>query len=165
MGNCLRVQEKVVKIVKTDGKFVEYKTPIKVHQVLRDFSGHAITSESLPELRHLHPNTQLVGGKSYNLVPAPARVVKKVRFAMNPQVQEAEEKEEEEESKVVRIKVVVSKKELENMLQQKGGISINTMLSLLHDQNAQVMCNNNTDDHKYGCQPWKPALESIPESN
>lgn len=42
MGNCLvLLQENVVRVMKTDGKILEYKALIKVEQVLIDFSGHA----------------------------------------------------------------------------------------------------------------------------
>ncbi|KAF7820906.1 uncharacterized protein G2W53_026361 [Senna tora] len=92
------------KIMKSDGKVLEYKTPIKVHQVLTQFSGHAI-SESLPILRHLQPNAKLVGGQLYYLVPtAPSpKSGKKVRFA-NPEVVE-----KAKESIVVRIKLVIKR--------------------------------------------------------
>ncbi|KAF7804290.1 uncharacterized protein G2W53_043401 [Senna tora] len=158
MGNCLVLQENVAKIMKSDGKVLEYKTPIKVHQVLTQFSGHAI-SESFPVLRHLQPNAKLVGGQLYYLVPpAPSpKSGKKVRFA-NPEVVE----EAKESSRVVRIKLVISKQELQNLL-QKGGISVD-MLSLVdaeRGEDGEVMCNESEDV----CQGWKPALESIPEIN
>ncbi|XP_028771304.1 uncharacterized protein LOC114740763 [Neltuma alba] len=160
MGNCLVLQENIVRVVKADGKVLEYKEPIKVHQVLTQFFGHAI-SESLPVVRHLHPDTKLLRGQLYYLVPpasspSPKASKKKVRFA-NPEV------ESEEESSVVRIKLVISKKELQNML-CKGGISINNILPLVHGEKGQEDGEDNkTDD--YGCQGWKPALESIPEVN
>ncbi|XP_054804280.1 uncharacterized protein LOC129307368 [Prosopis cineraria] len=156
MGNCLVLQENIVKIVKTDGKVLEYKAPIKVHQVLTQFSGHEI-SESLPVVRHLQPSTKLLRGQLYYLVPpAPKAAAKKVRFA-NPEVES-----EEEESRVVRIKVVISKKELQNML-CKGGISINNILPLVRDENGED--HDGEDKTDYGCQEWKPALETIPEVN
>ncbi|KAK7244895.1 hypothetical protein RIF29_39724 [Crotalaria pallida] len=164
MGNCLVLQENIVRVMKTDGKILEYKTPIKVEQVLTEFSGHAV-SDSLPVLQHLQPNIKLLCGKLYYLVPLPLplrppKASKKVRFA-NPEVQGVEE------SKVVRIKVVISKQELHDML-QKGGISVEKMLLSIHSE--KVMDGGDEDLSEKGddvsTHPgWKPALESIPEVN
>lgn len=159
MGNCLVQEENVVKIMKTDGKVLEYKTPIKVEQVLIQFCGHAV-SDSLPVLHHLQPNTKLLSSQLYYLVPLPPspspKASKKVRFA-NPEVQGVQE------SSVVRIKLVISKQELHDML-QKGGIE--KMLSLVHgekgiDVGDEDLSTKNDD----GSQGWKPALDSIPEVN
>ncbi|KAL9332097.1 hypothetical protein ACSQ67_001707 [Phaseolus vulgaris] len=157
MGNCLVLQENVVTIMKTDGKILEYKTPIKVEEVLVQFSGHAV-SESLTVLRYLEPQTKLVGGQLYYLVPLPPpsppspKTNKKVRFA-DPEVQDDVQK-----SNVVRIKVVISKQELQNML-QNGGFSVSKMLSLADDVKGEDLSQKNEDVS----QGWKPALESIPE--
>ncbi|TKY61982.1 hypothetical protein E2542_SST11836 [Spatholobus suberectus] len=153
MGNCLVLQENVVKIMKTDGKILEYKTPIKVEQVLVEFSGHAV-SESLPVLRYLEPNTKLLRGQLYYLVPLPPpspKSNKKVRFA-DPEVQDVKK------SSVVRIKLVISKQELHDML-QNGGFSVSKMLSLVHEDKDEGL-SQKSDDISQG---WKPALESIPE--
>ncbi|CAL0326735.1 unnamed protein product [Lupinus luteus] len=126
MGNCLVLQENVVRIMKIDGKILEYKIPIKVEQVLKEFSGHAVY-DSLPFLQHLHPNTKLVCDQFYYLVPLPTpqlpKAIKKVRFS-DPEVQE---------SRVVRVKIVISKKELHDML-QKEGISVEKMLSRVQNE-------------------------------
>ncbi|KAK4281657.1 hypothetical protein QN277_013122 [Acacia crassicarpa] len=157
MGNCLVLPDNVVQVMKTDGEILEYKSPILVHQVLKEFSGHAI-SESVPVLRRLQPNTKLLADHLYYLVPPsqePAK--KKVRFA-DPEVQDSQES-----SSVVRIKVVISKQELQAML-NKGGISVNNvnMLSLLP---GEPVTESEDKSHKKneGLQGWKPALESIPE--
>ncbi|RDX64331.1 hypothetical protein CR513_57120, partial [Mucuna pruriens] len=154
MGNCLVVQENVVKIVKSDGKVMEYKTPIKVEEVLIQFSGHAV-SESVQALRYLEPNTKLLKGQLYYLVPLPPpspKSNKKVRFA-DPEVQDVQK------SNVVRIKLVISKQELQDML-QNGGFSVSNMLSLVHEDKGQDL--SQKSDHDFS-QAWKPALESIPE--
>jgi len=153
MGNCLVLQENVVKIVKTDGKILEYKTPIKVEEVLVQFSGHAV-SESLTVLRYLEPQTKLVRGQLYYLVALPPpspKTNKKVRFA-DPEVQDVQK------SSVVRIKLVISKQELQNMLQNEG-FSVSKMLSLVHEDKGEDLSQKNEDVS----QGWKPALESIPE--
>lgn len=160
MGNCLVLQASIVRIMKPDGKVLEYKIPIKVHQILNQFSNHAISeSQSSSVPKHLlHPNTKLLKGRLYYLLPLPppnspkaASSKKKVRFA-----------EPEVESGAVRIKVVISKQELQHMVLQKGGVlSVNDMLSkVIHCE--EDVCRKNED----GSSPrWKPALQSIPEIN
>ncbi|BAT85869.1 hypothetical protein LR48_Vigan03g243300 [Vigna angularis] len=153
MGNCLVLQEKVVRIMKTDGKILEYKTPIRVEEVLLQFSGHAV-SESLTVVRYLEPQTKLVRGQLYHLVALPPpspKTNKKVRFA-DPEVQDVQK------SNVVRIKLVISKQELQDML-QNGGFSVSNMLSLVDEVKVEDLSQKN-DDVSQG---WKPALESIPE--
>ncbi|KAF5954032.1 hypothetical protein HYC85_006888 [Camellia sinensis] len=97
--------------------------------------------------------------------PPPAVAEKKrVRFA-NPEVEVGQE------SGVVRIKLVISKQELEVML-RKGGFSIDEMVYdqlkrkqiSLDDQKDHEFDDHvvDDDDHDDG---WKPVLESIPEVN
>ncbi|XP_058739057.1 uncharacterized protein LOC131610967 [Vicia villosa] len=126
MGNCLVLQQiNMMKIMKTDVKALEYKTPIKVEDVL-----------PLPP-------------------PASPKGVKKVRFA-NPEVQDVHK------SSVVRIKLVISKQKLQDML-DNGGISVDKMLSLAHgekEMDDEDLCKENDDD---SLGEWKPVLKSIPE--
>jgi len=128
MGNCLVLQQiNVVKIMKTNGKILEYKTqtPIKVEDVLP-----SLPSSSSPKER------------------------KKVRFA-DPEVQDVQK------SSAVRIKLVISKQKLQEML-DNGGISVEKMLSLVHGENGmdgEDLCKKSDD----ACVGWKPVLQSIPE--
>ncbi|WCJ34307.1 hypothetical protein M5689_015622 [Euphorbia peplus] len=156
MGNCLVHQEKLIKIIKPDGKILEYQTPKQVHHILSDFSGFALSHQ--PTFHHLLPNTQLIGGNFYYLLPLPLKSTqakKKVRFTV------PEEEESKKETGLVRIKVIISKQELQEML-QNGGISVNYMVSKL--QNLEKVQKNDLcdeDDEKF--KSWKPELESIPE--
>lgn len=125
MGNCLVLQQiNVVKIMKTNGKILEYKTqtPIKVEEVLP--------------------------------LPSSPKERKKVRFA-DPEVQDVQK------SSAVRIKLVISKQKLQEML-DNGGISVENMLSLVHGENGmdgEDLCKKSDD----ACAGWKPVLQSIPE--
>lgn len=156
MGNglCLQ-QQKLIKIIKTDGKVVAYKAPIKVHHVLSEFPGHAI-SDNLPVVRHLKPDAKLVSNHVYYLVALPlpspkAGKKKKVRFA-------CPEGEGVEESGVMRIKLVITKKDLQEML-AKGVVSVDDMV-------AQVLqSRKGGDGADDDCRQWKPDLESIAEVN
>lgn len=158
MGNCLVLREKVIKIMKPDGKILEYRAPMKVYQVLAEFSGHAI-SETASVMEHLRPESKLLGGHLYYLVrlPLPPKKKKKVRFSDLELVDEAdgEPKSKTTTSSVVRIKLVISKQQLQDML-RKGGVSVGDMVSKLHMDDDNVT-------HRQGY--WKPVLESIPEGN
>ncbi|KAG8504069.1 hypothetical protein CXB51_002379 [Gossypium anomalum] len=170
MGNCLVLEEKVVRVMKTDGKILEYRQPIKVQQVLSDFSDHAL-SESFSGCRNLHPDTKLLPGMLYYLVPSPSikSKKKKVRFSST------EVKDDEEGSHgVVRIKLIISKKELEKLV-QKDGVSVHEMVSNIQskqsingvddDDHSCRKCDDDDDGDDDSCRKWKPALESIAEVN
>ncbi|MED6206727.1 hypothetical protein PIB30_029583 [Stylosanthes scabra] len=191
MGNCLVLhhENNMVRVMKSDGKILEYKPPIKVHQVLAQFSGHHAISQSLQPIHHLHPNTKLLKGHIFYLVPVSSPSLqspsprssskkKKVRFA-EQEVVVMEEKgakensintNDDDKNGVVRIKVVISKQKLLDMMMQKAEIiSVDELLSLAdhggrvieecHDNNN----NNNHDNNNNGSIGWKPCLESIPE--
>ncbi|KAM3324937.1 hypothetical protein P3S67_000061 [Capsicum chacoense] len=91
MGNCIILQEKVVKVIKTDGKILEYKAPIKVYQILSQFPGHVISNSLQIIDQNLLPNDDLLSGQIYYLLPQlpmhppPKSPKKKVKFA-NDQV-------------------------------------------------------------------------------
>lgn len=54
------------------------------------------------------------------------------------------------ETGVLRIKMVVSKQELKDMLMKKSGVI--------------SVCGDALDDEKRSCMDWKPSLQSIPEA-
>ncbi|KAH7570463.1 hypothetical protein JRO89_XS05G0110400 [Xanthoceras sorbifolium] len=118
--------------------------------------GHAL-SDSLPEIQHLHQDVKLLGGNLYYLVPlplpSPKVEKKKVRFS-------DQEEGDGQRTGIVRIKLVISKQELQELL-QKGGVSVQDMVSQI-----QVKQTTNDVDTFHGgdnCKGWKPELESIPE--
>ncbi|KAK8489895.1 hypothetical protein V6N13_024964 [Hibiscus sabdariffa] len=161
MGNCLALQEKVIRVMKTDGKILEYQAPIKVQQVLSDFSGHAL-SDSFSGFRHLQPDAKLLPGLLYYLIPLPSpsrkSKKKKVRFSNIPEV-----KDEQAGPGVVRIKLILSKKELQELVQK--GVSVHDMASHLQSKQSTkgVDISDGDDDN---CRiRWKPELESIAEVN
>ncbi|MBA0581384.1 uncharacterized protein LOC105787357 [Gossypium raimondii] len=161
MGNCLVLEEKVVRVMKTDGKILEYRRPIKVQQVLSDFSDHAL-SESFSACRNLHPDTKLLPGMLYYLVPSPSikSKKKKVRFSSTPEVKD----DEEGSHGVVRIKLIISKKELEKLV-QKDGVSVHEMVSKIQSKQSINGVDDDDDGDDDSCRKWKPALESIAEVN
>ncbi|AED90667.1 hypothetical protein AtNW77_Chr5g0086781 [Arabidopsis thaliana] len=173
MGNCLVMEKKVIKIVRDDGKVLEYREPISVHHILTQFSGHSISHNNT----HLLPDAKLLSGRLYYLLPTTMtkkKVNKKVTFA-NPEVEGDERllREEEDSSEsnsnidgddtknvtVVRMKIVVHKQELEKLLQ--GGSVHEMMYQTLE---KQLLLTSSDDDDLECNSGWRPALDSIPES-
>ncbi|CAN0847050.1 Uncharacterized protein At1g66480 [Linum grandiflorum] len=183
MGNCMVVEEKVLKVMRPDGKILEYSTPILAHEVLSDFPGQysalsAAASDSSSVQQHiLIPDAKLLGGKLYFLVPIPCstpqlavkkKTKKKVRFCVPEVKKQSIKMEEESEEKsgggVVRIKLVISKQELEELL-KRGGVSMRDMVSHLQGQQQQRMVKKvaEEEEEEENDDDWKPSLESIPE--
>ncbi|KAL4272298.1 hypothetical protein GQ457_13G012530 [Hibiscus cannabinus] len=155
MGNCLVLEDRVIiRVMKTDGKILEYQGPIKVEQVLLDFSGHAL-SDSFSGYQHLQPDAKLLPGLIYYLVPVPSlsqTSKKKVRFTNIP--------DEQGSPGVVRIKLIISKKELQELVQR--GVSVHDMASQMQSkQNTNIGVDGDDDNCR---RKWKPALESIDEA-
>ncbi|KAL1201510.1 hypothetical protein V5N11_002710 [Cardamine amara subsp. amara] len=174
MGNCLVMEKKVIKIVRNDGKVLEYTEPVSVHHILTQFSGHSLSHNNT----HLLPDAKLLSGRLYYLLPTTMNKkktkIKKVTFA-SPEVEDDErlpiEDDESVESNikstidgddnkkvsVVRMKIVVHKQELEKLLQ--GGSVHEMMYETLEKQllltGDDLECNN---------RGWRPMLDSIPES-
>ncbi|KAL3358120.1 hypothetical protein AABB24_015324 [Solanum stoloniferum] len=189
MGNCIVLQEKVVKVMKTDGKILEYKAPIKVHQILSQFSSHVISnSHQVIENQHLQPNDDLLGGQIYYLLPslpkqpppksakkkvkfANDQVKKKVKFANDDQLVNDHEKvkfakdqvelleanhDHHQKKEVIRVKIVISKKELQELLSSSEGgiIKVDDMIK------STTIVEESTITNGKG---WKPILDIIPE--
>ncbi|CAN0847046.1 Uncharacterized protein At1g66480 [Linum grandiflorum] len=164
MGNCMVVEEKVLKVMRPDGKILEYSTPILAHEVLSDFPAAASDSSSVQQ-HILIPDAKLLGGKLYFLVPIPCSTpqlaVKKVK---KQSIKMEEESEEKSGGGVVRIKLVISKQELEELL-KRGGVSMRDMVSHLQGQQQQRMVKKvaEEEEEEENDDDWKPSLESIPE--
>ncbi|XP_055811617.1 uncharacterized protein LOC129881437 [Solanum dulcamara] len=174
MGNCIVLQEKVVKVMKTDGKILEYKAPIKVHQILAQFSRHVISNSlEIIENQHLHPNDDLIGGQIYYLLPSlvlqppPKSAKKKVKFANDDQVNDEKvkfandqvellEATDNQKKEVIRVKIVISKKELQELLSssESGLIKVDDMI-----KSTTTIVDESTINGK----GWKPVLDIIPE--
>ncbi|KAG7034500.1 hypothetical protein SDJN02_04230, partial [Cucurbita argyrosperma subsp. argyrosperma] len=164
-SNCLFVDQKPIRIMKTDGKILEYKSPTRVFQVLSDFSGHQI-SDAVPVSQHLHPTAKLLAGHLYFLIPAEAaekKPKKTVRFADSEKEESGGDGGGENgggTGRVVRIKLVMTKKELQEMV-ERGGISGDEMICKIKSGSGEISCTELEEDEE---QRWKPALQSIPES-
>ncbi|KAK3447060.1 uncharacterized protein LOC108957407 [Eucalyptus grandis] len=109
MGNCLALR-KEIKIVKTEGKVLEYRTELKVQKAKVSFLDQRI--------------------------------------------------EDYEEAGPSRVKLIISRRELQQMLQE-GAVSVGDRGLLLLER-EQTLQKVNIDDRGH-CEGWKPILQSIPE--
>ncbi|KAL1821259.1 hypothetical protein ACET3Z_016128 [Daucus carota] len=156
MGNCLALQDNLVQVMKMDGKILEYKAPLKVHQILAEYSGHAI-SRTLPVPQHLRPDADLCAGQFYYLLPVPVPSLE-----LDKEYSNTKEVAGKENRGVVRIKLVVRKNDLEEML-SKGGTIEDMILQLQNEQLVDSFKNLDCDAAK-NSKGWKPVLASIPEA-
>lgn len=168
MGNCLVLQEKPIKVMKTDGELLEYRAPMKVHQLLSQYSSCHAISKTFPVIQHLRAETDMLSGHLYYLLPLPVPSPdfdnqKNLRYS-NPKEITGDQKNS---GSVVRIKLVISKQELELMLRKGGVLSVSEMVSELHNKQSANAVDYKTDysDGNGSCKGWKPVLQSIPEIN
>ncbi|KAK3232333.1 hypothetical protein Dsin_004214 [Dipteronia sinensis] len=149
--------KKVLRIVKMDGKLLEMKSPVKVEEILRSFSGSGIgVSEKASEFLPL--NYQLKLGKVYYVIPSINSEKEKA-----VQVEAKAEGEAEATAKaggVKRIKVVITKKQLQQLLEKQ--LSMEEVLLAVgrsSSSSASWEVESPTTSN------WKPKLEAIPEGS
>ncbi|KAL6004260.1 hypothetical protein ACLOJK_004807 [Asimina triloba] len=146
MGNCcflLRPTQKtrschVLQITKIDGKILEYRDPVLVKDVLLNHTGHKI-SVSRKSTQNLPLHYQLKLGKRYYLLP----LIDEQRPIPTEDVRSGSSK---------RIKVIVTKQQLQELLKKK--ISLEDVLS---------MPRKNVLDGADSVASWRPKLETVPE--
>ncbi|KAJ7959422.1 hypothetical protein O6P43_020000 [Quillaja saponaria] len=156
MGNCfthcipslrscnsgaLPKQDKIVKVVMLNGKIVEFSRPTVVKDILMKFSasGIGISKESS---EYLPPDYKLKRGKLYYLLPSVS--------SAGPETCSSDR---EQAGGIKRIKVVLTKQQLKELVTKK--ISLEDILLL--SQVQSISCHS--DDMPTN---WKPKLDSIP---
>ncbi|KAG6436356.1 hypothetical protein SASPL_101252 [Salvia splendens] len=124
---CLKLsigrRGKVLQVVKEDGKIIEFKSAVLVKQLLLNFRGFGV-KQSKPSGKFLPPSFELHLGKTYYLCPWKCPVPA-----------------EDAAAEVKRIKIVITKKQLEEMLSKQTNPSADL---------AAI---------------WRPSLFPIPEEN
>ncbi|KAL7106812.1 hypothetical protein ACP275_06G016200 [Erythranthe tilingii] len=133
----------------SDGKVVEFTAPLPVKELLKKFEGRFVVTSSrkCSDNNNLHPNFQLQLGKTYYLHPC-----KKA-----PEVKAAEpEPEPNGVASVKRIKVVITKKQLQELLSNKTSFE---KIILGVDKTCSSV--GASTDRNY----LKPRLAPIPEEN
>ncbi|KAL9334547.1 hypothetical protein Peur_071728 [Populus x canadensis] len=145
IGSCIRIaeakQEKVLQVVKTDGKVLEFSTPILVRDILVNFSGSGIglTQEGIEH--HLPPGYELKLGNVYYILPSA------------PLISPVVDREDQASGGVKRIKVVITKQQLQHLLTKE--ISVEEVLLGLEQKSSSLDSPRN----------WKSNLEPIPEGS
>lgn len=162
MGNCFYLQKKPIMVMKADGEILEFRAPMKVQKLLGEYSGHAV-SKTVPVIEPLWPHDDMLSGQLYYLQPL--RVPSLVFDDKNIQYPNSKEEVSEKSSGVLRIKLVISKRELEVML-KKGGVSVDDIVCQIKKiQRAKMVDKLDREGPDQNCESWKPVLQSIPEVN
>lgn len=159
MGNCYALCKpstdvttkhgKVLQIVKMDGKILQFSSPILVKDMLVNFSSSGI-GLSKEASEHLPPNYELKLGKVYYLLPCLSSV-----GTTSPADNMSSSADKEKDNGVRRIKIVITKKQLQELLAKQA--SVEDVVSGLE----RKTCNNGFDSRT----SWKPKLESISEGS
>ncbi|XP_051142474.1 uncharacterized protein LOC127259293 [Andrographis paniculata] len=134
--SCIRlpqcVDRKDLQVVKMDGNIIRLQEPLLVRELLADHQGFGLkSSRDSPNL--LPPSFELQLGRTYYLLPAKIQPGVKIDAA------------ESNTAAVKRIKVVISKQQLQELLAKKTSL-----------ENLVIGMDSSTPN-------WKPSLSSIPE--
>ncbi|XVF12754.1 hypothetical protein REPUB_Repub08aG0146700 [Reevesia pubescens] len=152
-GSCLlrvvnpQPDQKVLQVVKLDGKMLEFQAPLLVEDVLVKFSGLGI-GLSKTVTQHLPLNYELKMGKVYYILPS-LNPVGAATPESNSSIADTQKT-----GGVKRIKVVITKQELQQLLTKQ--ISVEEVLAGLEKRNGNFVVSPRN---------WKPKLESILEEN
>ncbi|XP_010251991.1 PREDICTED: uncharacterized protein LOC104593728 [Nelumbo nucifera] len=147
--------DKVLRIVKSDGKILEYRASILVKDVLLNFSdcGIGISQEAF---RYLPPNYELKIGHMYYLLPSSSSSSSSACLSPSaaPPPVSPSSADAHRPGCLKRIKVVITKQQLQLLLSKT--VSLEELL-LARDKPAWDGVDSTTN--------WKPKLETIPEGN
>ncbi|RDX71926.1 hypothetical protein CR513_48655, partial [Mucuna pruriens] len=137
-GSCIAKKVKLVRVAKPDGKVLEFSTPVHVKDILTNYPAYGVgVSEKVTE--PLSPDHELKAGRLYYLLPSlhsPGNLISSNTGGG-----------------IKRIKVVITKKQLEQLVTKK--ISVEDLLLLSEVQTVAVNFPSNQ----------KSKLDSIPEEN
>ncbi|KAK9055424.1 hypothetical protein SSX86_026508 [Deinandra increscens subsp. villosa] len=114
------------------------------------------TSQEVIEHKESIKVGRVFGGQMYYPVP-----VKEASMELNKNPES--ETDAEEGNGIVRIKLVITKQELEVML-TKGGLSVGDLVSYMKKESSNEAVVIEDEDNR-NCGRWKPVLDSIPELN
>lgn len=130
----IRRNRKVLKVVMVDGKVIEFTSPVAVKELLLKYEGFGV-KPSTESSKFLSPSLELRLGNTYYLFPCrPSDPPKNLQTDDGVSTTTA----------VKRIKIVITKKQLEELLSKKA--SVEKIIFGIHPN-------------------WKPSLVAIPEEN
>ncbi|PKA47673.1 hypothetical protein AXF42_Ash014450 [Apostasia shenzhenica] len=143
MGNCLSPSlisddQKLLRIVKMDGKVLEFSSPLLVRELLMSFEGSGVGVISMDSSQLLPLDHELMVGSVYHLLPQDTK----------PPLMA-----DRGESK--RVKVVLTKQQVLDLVKMKM-----TVEELLGDQ----ACRSKGEEPMRSCGRWKPELKTIAEA-
>ncbi|XP_022036496.1 uncharacterized protein LOC110938528 [Helianthus annuus] len=114
------------------------------------------TGQEVSEHKESMKVQRVIGGRTYYPVP---HQEDSTDLNKDPE----SEAETEDGNGIVRIKLVITKQELEVML-TKGGVSVSDLVShMKKDRSSEAVVVEDEDNRS--CGRWKPVLDSIPELN
>ncbi|KAK1307494.1 hypothetical protein QJS10_CPA10g00673 [Acorus calamus] len=147
MGNCVVLlrspPERLLRIVKSDGKILEYKTSTLVREILVNFKGYAIGS-SRKAMKYLPPEHQLRVGRVYYLLP--------LVIPSSASADRSVQAKAENQGGCTRIKVIITKQQLQELLLKKSSV-----------EEVFIGMEKGVVDSLQSIASWRPMLETIPE--
>lgn len=186
MGNCLQlgrgillsreIEEQLIKIKKVDGKILEYRAHLFVKDLLMDYDGHAVVNcES--SCHQLSPEYELLPGQIYFLVPNKTACTDVSSndggISFNQKGQEgvplkpADDKVVSEKNGVVRLKIVITKRQLEEMLSKSMSNKKTSIEDMIVEFQSKSQIMEPAREDPASVKPtysgWRPSLESISE--
>lgn len=181
MGNCLQsvraelskeIEEQFIKIRKADGRILECRGPLLVKDLLLDHDFHAVVNCE-NSCHNLSPEYELLPGHIYFLVPNNSSVVSSNDggIMFNEKAQEGPLKPPGgkvllENNGVVRVKLVITKRQLEEMLSKSLSnkkTSIEDMIVAFQSKSQLRESVHEDPSVKPIYSGWRPSLESISE--
>ena len=169
MGNCLilgkskqgdalplKEDNRVLQIVRMDGKILEFRTPLLVRDLLVDYPSFyvGIFKEAT---QNLPLEYKLKIGKMYYLLPSIDHA-SSTNYIHRGSDHHEEQRKIEAPSK--RIKVVLTKQQLKQLITKQGRLGLEELIISKVDVEPKKDCGF---PHHAASSAWMPMLESIPE--
>jgi len=171
-------------VTKSDGKIMEFMAPLLVRDLMAAYPQHSLVhSEDATCSRSLSPDKKLVPGQLYRLLLIPNSpslskdaVLTEAKSIYNSSLERRISREKlastrpppsrksaQNGSGIIRVKMVISKQELEAMLSDR---SVKEKSLLLHLQRkVQYVKEDHVATRRCSNAGWRPSLESILEVN
>jgi len=175
--------EEIIMVMRTDGMIMEYMPPLVVRDVMAAFPQHSVAHSEDAHCRSLSPDQKLVPGQLYRLLILPDSpslskdaVLPEGKSIDNGRMEGRISSERhastrtppsvecvENGSGIIRVKMVMSKRELEALLSHR---SIKEKSFLRHLQCKGLYIKEDyVARRRCGKDGWRPSLESIVEVN
>nr|ADE77477.1 unknown [Picea sitchensis] len=174
-------REKFTMVTRPDGKIMEYTAPLLVRDLMAAYPQHSVVHSKDPTCRSLSPDEKLVSGQLYSLLLIPnsppplpkdgvlseAKSIDNGRFEGTVSGERCSSTRPPSSVKcvengggVIRVKMVISKRELEAFLSDR---SMKEKSSLLPRLQSKMAKEDYGATRKCCSRGWRPLLEDIPE--